>query len=129
MTPSIGAKEGKLWGTTQLVFGYNNVDAHVISIVKGGYCSKHEHYHKWNRFLVLSGRLLVRVFRADGGADETIIGVGEVSDVPPGVLHLFEALEDTQAVEFYWVELSSQDIDRHGTQGGVKEQQDGLPKA
>jgi len=117
--PPIGPKQGKLWGKTQLVFAFNSTEAHGITVNKGGYCSKHLHKTKWNRFLVLQGELLVRIF-FDKGVDETIIGPGGVTDVPPGVLHQFEALSDVLAVEFYWVPLEAGDIERpEGNVGGM----------
>jgi len=119
-SPGIGPVQGKLWGQTQSVFAWNGVSAHSIRVKAGGYCSKHSHQHRWNRFLVLRGRLLVRIWK-DGSPDETVVSEGGVSDVPPGVRHQFEALEDVEAVEFYWTVCDDGDIDRHGTVGGMKE--------
>lgn len=118
--PPMGPRMGKVWGVTQLGFSFNSTEAHAILVRQGGYCSRHSHSQKWNRFFVLSGRLVVRIFHTEDLCDETIIGEGQVTDVPPGAKHEFEALEDTIAVEFYWVTLDALDIDRHGTQGGVK---------
>lgn len=115
----VGVTEGKVWGSTQLALRHNNVEAHSIIVKCGGYCSKHHHDHKWNRFLVLQGKLVVRIFR-DDMVDETIVGVGQITDVRPGLVHQFEALEDTLAMEFYWVDLDPGDIDRHGTTGGLR---------
>jgi hypothetical protein len=39
--------------------------------------------------------------------------------VPPGDFHRFEALEDTQALEIYWVDLKENDIVRED-HGGLK---------
>ena len=119
MIPTIGPRSGKIWGTTQLGFAFNGVEAHAIHVAAGGYCSRHSHRSKWNRFQVLRGKLIVRLyFTPDDVADETIVGVGQVTDVPPGVSHDFEALEDVIAIEYYWTVLDTNDIDRHGTQGG-----------
>ena len=119
--PPIGPRQGKVWGTTQLAFAYNGTEAHAINVRKGGFCSRHSHTHKWNRFSVLSGKLIVRIYLNGGDeADSTIIGTGQSTDVPPGVRHEFEAAEDTLAMEFYWVVLDVGDIDRHETQGGIR---------
>jgi len=120
--PPIGPRQGKLWGTTQMAFAYNGTEAHAITVEQGGYCSRHFHEHKWNRFLVLSGKLAVRIFWGtdDNKVDETVLMPGQVTDVPPGVRHEFEGLEDTLAVEFYWTVLDAGDIDREGSQGGMK---------
>ncbi len=118
--PPIGPKMGKVWGTTQLVFAWNGVEAHSIRVKKGGYCSRHSHEHKWNRFVVMEGRLKVTIFYDDGKEDSTTIEAGGVSDVPPGVRHEFEALDDVLAMEQYWTMLDPGDIDRHGTEGGMR---------
>ncbi|KKL21210.1 hypothetical protein LCGC14_2447760, partial [marine sediment metagenome] len=117
--PPIGPKQGKVWGRTQLVFAHNSVETHIVEVIGGFKCSQHSHKHKWNRFIVISGKLAIRMFYDDGKkADETILDAWQVTDVPPGVKHEFEALEDTLAIEVYWVVLDAQDIDRHGTTGG-----------
>ena len=119
--PPIGPRQGKVWGVTQLSFAYNGTEVHAIHIKKGGYCSRHSHQNKWNRFHVLQGRLAVRIFlNGDDEVDETIVAVGQITDVPPGVRHEFEALEETIAVEFYWTRLDPGDIDRGGTVGGMR---------
>ncbi len=122
MTPPIGSQQGKIWGTTRLCFARNDTEAHCITIVKGGYCSRHSHARKWNRFYVVSGKLVVRMFQnGDDNADCTVLESGGCTDVPPRVRHEFEALEPTVAIEFYWIkELDTDDIERYGTHGGVK---------
>jgi len=119
--PLSGPRQGKIWGLTQLGFFHNSIEAHAIHVKKGGFCSCHTHKHKWNRFFVLQGKMAVRIF-GDGSEviDETVISVGQITDVPCGVRHEFEALEDTIAVEFYWSPLDSNDIDRMGSTGGIR---------
>ena len=109
--PTIGAQQSKCWGKTQLVFAFNSVEMHLIEAKPGYRCSRHYHLNKWNRFAVVSGLLKVRIFHGDE-VDETIVGPGQVTDVPPGVLHEFEAMEDAVAIEAYWVPLDPQDIER-----------------
>lgn len=118
--PGIGPKSGKVWGITQLVFSYNDTEGHIIFVNKGGYCSNHSHASKWNRFHVIEGELIITQFSEEDGAieDSTILGPGETTDVGPGIRHKFEATKDTIAIEFYWVPLDPEDIDRHGTEGG-----------
>jgi mannose-6-phosphate isomerase-like protein (cupin superfamily) len=117
-TPAIGPCQGKCWGDTQLLFRFNSVEVHFIHACPGFRCSKHRHRHKWNRFVVIEGKLVVRIFQ-DDAVDETWLGPGEMTDVPPDVLHEFQALEDTRAVEAYWVDLDPNDIDREIPGGPV----------
>lgn len=117
--PPIGPKQGKVWGWTAMALAYNSVEVHVLKVKKGGYCSTHEHRSKWNRFVILEGKLAIRI-HYDGSVDETILGPLQVTDVPPGVRHEFEALADTICIECYWTALDPNDIERHGTQGGMR---------
>jgi len=109
--PPIGAKEGKIWGTTQPVFAWNSTDSHLIRVYKGFRCSNHVHKSKWNRFLVIAGKLKVVVLQ-DGQEDVTILGPNQIADIPPGRLHRFESIEEVIAVEYYWVGLDPDDIER-----------------
>lgn len=117
--PPIGPRQGKLWGWTQLLYAHNSVEVHRLSAKPGGYSSRHMHRFKWNRFVLLSGKLAVRIYRGED-VDETVLLPGQVTDVPPGVCHEFEALEESEALEIYWVVLDAGDIERENT-GGVHE--------
>ena len=114
-----GATQGKFWGTTQCFFENCTSEVHYIEAVKGGFCSRHCHRNKWNRFIVLEGELKVIIYKQDS-QDETILTGGMFSDVPPGVDHKFEAMEDTKALEVYWIDgLDPNDIVRKDT-GGLR---------
>ena len=113
-------KSGKTWGDTMVIFRDGHCEVHRISIVKGGFCSNHRHQTKSNLFYVESGKLKIIVKKNDYDlTDETIVGPGEVTSVPPGEVHRFEALEDTIAFEVYFVTLDAGDIVREDN-GGVR---------
>lgn len=115
-------KQGKVWGETSTIFKSNNVEVHYITIKAGGFCSKHLHAHKANRFNVISGTLLIRIWKSYGShelVDETTLDIGDEITVAPGEHHQFEAITDVQAIETYWVTLDSGDIERE-VQGGMK---------
>ena len=114
-----GAIQGKFWGTTQCFFENCTSEVHYIEAVKGGFCSRHHHENKWNRFIVLEGALKVIIYKQDG-QDETNLTDGMFSDVPPAGDHRFEAMEDTRALEIYWIDgLDPNDIVRRDI-GGLK---------
>lgn len=113
-------KLGKIWGNTCNIFNKNNVEIHRIEIKKGGFCSKHQHAHKYNLFFVESGRLKVVVCKNDYNLEDiTILEAGESTIVPYGEYHRFEALEKTICYEIYWVELDTQDIIRDDCGGSI----------
>lgn len=113
-----GNIQGKVWGTTQLIFLGNNVEIHRLFARKGCFCSRHKHTGKFNLFFVESGKVLIRTAK-DGLEDESVLGPGQTTVVKPGDLHQFEALEDSWVLEIYWVTLEPNDIARE-TQGGVR---------
>jgi len=118
----INSKESKIWGETRCLFSDNNVEVHRIKANKFGYCSIHKHSNKYNIFFVETGKLKVTIFRDDAGQkieDITILGPEEMTVVGPGLLHQFEALEDTVALEIYYVKLNENDIIRESL-GGIK---------
>lgn len=118
-----GAVQSKFWGQTQCIFVGPISEAHYLNINEGGYCSKHCHNYKWNRFFLTKGRLKVIIYR-DDGEDETILAAGQFTDVPPGVYHKFEALEDCECLEIYWIDnLDPSDIERKSF-GGQKQNSD-----
>ena len=115
-----GAVQSKFWGQTQSVYEGPLSEVHFLKINAGGYCSEHEHTAKWNRFVLIRGTLKVIIYREDG-QDETILSAGQFTDVPPGTYHKFEALEDCECLEIYWVDgLDPCDIKRRSV-GGIDE--------
>jgi mannose-6-phosphate isomerase-like protein (cupin superfamily) len=120
--PVIGSGQGKLWGSTKQVFSLNGIDAHVIHVEAGGFCSQHTHKNKWNRFVVVSGELIIKQWQPGVELpDVTVLSTNQICDIPPGTRHQFEALDDVCAVEFYWTTLDPEDIDRNGTVGGIRD--------
>ena len=110
-------KAGKVWGQTELLEANGVLEFHRIDINKGGTCSKHRHQFKWNGFYVISGTLVVRVWKNNYDlVDETVLGPGDYTKVAPTEYHQFEALENTVALELYWAEFDHNDIERenHG---------------
>ncbi|MBN2094451.1 MAG: cupin domain-containing protein [Candidatus Aenigmarchaeota archaeon] len=105
-------EEVKGWGTMQHLFFKNNVEICRAEIGAGKTCSKHRHKFKHNGFFVESGKLIVRSWKGADSCQEIVLKEKDVLVVPPGVLHQFEAVEDTVAYEIYWVEIEKGDIER-----------------
>lgn len=114
--------QGKVWGKTSPLFNKNNVEIHAIKINRGGFCSKHAHKHKYNKFIILEGELKITVWKDYGTGileDVTILVAGQECTVSPGDYHMFEAKQETHALEIYWVEINDNDIIRENV-GGKK---------
>ena len=112
--------QGKIWGTTSVLFSKNNVEIHRITCNKGGYCSRHKHTSKYNMFFVEKGSLEVDIWKNDYNlVDKTFLKTQQSCVVPPGEYHLFKCNEDNTVVyEIYWVEIDPNDITRENV-GGV----------
>ena len=110
--------QGKVWGKTQDIFKNCNFELHIIEIKKNGYCSTHQHEHKFNAFYIEKGKLKITIYETDYDlVDETIVSAGDLTTAKPGAYHKFEALEDTICYEIYWVELNHNDIKRKDVGG------------
>lgn len=87
---------------------------HRLWVEKGG-CSIHYHQHRANRFKVISGSILVRLFWHDQQEDH-ILTEGNILDVPSLVVHQFIVLEPGIVIEEYWADrggvVSNSDIIR-----------------
>ena len=113
--------QGKGWGETRPLFCKNNVEIHRIEAKKGGFCSKHKHEFKYNAFFVEKGSLKITTWKHDYDlGDEPEVTDGQITTCKPNEYHMFEAIEDTTALEIYWVELNEKDIVRENC-GGIGE--------
>lgn len=113
----------KPWGVTTQVFLGRAAEVHVASIRRGGHSSQHQHRSKANDFFVISGRLEILVYNERGDVTPFIAYVltdGQRLTIPAGVWHRFNALEDTELIETYWLDdIGSDDIVRYD-EGGLK---------
>lgn len=115
----IGAKIGKVWGSTTCLFAHAGVEVHRVRIKAGYQCSRHWHKQRANQFYVISGQLVIHTHK-DGLDDKTVLGPGQYTVINPGDRHQFEAVKDTDALEIYWQgDFPPDDIIRE-TQGGKK---------
>lgn len=107
----LAAISGKYWGTNQCIFESPYTETHVARIKAGGFSSKHFH-KKNNRFYVVEGKIEVIVYNTKG-EEKVTLGPTQMTDVPGGMWHRFNVLEDSIIVENYWVdELDLNDIQR-----------------
>jgi mannose-6-phosphate isomerase-like protein (cupin superfamily) len=74
----------------------------VLEILKGKKCSLHYHKLKTESFYLRTGRLKVRLLESPNSkiVEKFELGPGECMDVPTGLVHQMEALEDAELYEF-----------------------------
>ena len=94
--------EPKGWGREVWIANNALYCGKILEIRRGKRCSLHFHKLKTESFYLHSGRLKVSVKRAAEAEEIEVfeLKAGECMDVPPGLVHQMEALEDAQLFEF-----------------------------
>ena len=104
-------KQGKRWGTTELIFSGPNIEFHKIDFNKGGKCSVHVHEHKYNGFYVSHGILDVRVWELDDSTfTQTRLRAGDFMVVKPLLMHQFRGATQGCGFELYWTGWEGEDV-------------------
>jgi mannose-6-phosphate isomerase-like protein (cupin superfamily) len=101
--------EPKVWGREVWIANNSLYCGKILEIRKGHKCSLHFHKLKTESFYLRSGRLRVRVKESVDSEliDEFEMTPGQCMDVPPGMVHQMEALEDAELFEFSTQHLNS----------------------
>lgn len=114
----------KSWGVTQAIFLGAAFEVHRIVVKQGGYCSRHYHSRKCNKFFVESGALQIEIYRDEIDLPAIFVKTLRAEEsytVVAGLVHRFVALENTVAYEIYWTDSIGEDIIRLSEGGNVNE--------
>lgn len=92
----------KGWGREVWIANNDLYCGKILEIRKGKRCSLHFHKLKTESFYLRVGRLKVRVKESHESAtvEEFELNAGECMDIPRGLVHQMEALEDAELFEF-----------------------------
>ena len=92
----------KGWGYELWIANTDKYCGKLLFFEKGKKCSYHFHKKKTETFYVQSGKILVRYGMSDELAHcaTVLLSAGDVFDVPIGLRHQMEAVEDTELFEF-----------------------------
>ncbi len=92
----------KGWGREVWIANGDLYCGKILEIKRGKRCSLHFHKLKSESFYLRSGRLKVRVKESPEAEtiEEFELGAGQCMDVPRGLVHQMEALEDAELFEF-----------------------------
>ncbi len=94
--------EPKGWGREVWIANNDRYCGKILEIRRGKRLSLHFHKLKTETFFLRAGKLKVRVkesAQADS-VEEFVLNAGECMDVPIGLVHQMEALEDSELFEF-----------------------------
>ena len=92
----------KGWGREVWIANGERYCGKILEIHKGKKCSLHFHKLKDESFYLRAGRLLLKIMASpDASAvEEFVLEAGQCFDVPVGLVHQMEALEDVELYEF-----------------------------
>ena len=102
-----GGIEEKYWGSIQTIYADDEFTLKEIFMKAGTQSSMEYHLRKDEKYYIQSGklRLGLRIGRAQNKS--IILSKGDVYHVPPGLMHMRMAIEDTTIIEW-----SNRDDDR-----------------
>jgi mannose-6-phosphate isomerase-like protein (cupin superfamily) len=94
--------EPKGWGREVWIANNGHYCGKILEIKQGKRCSLHFHKLKTETFYLRAGRLKVRIKESPGAEafEEFELVPGDCMDVPIGLVHQMEALEDSELLEF-----------------------------
>jgi mannose-6-phosphate isomerase-like protein (cupin superfamily) len=94
--------EPKGWGREIWIANNPLYCGKILEIRRGRRCSLHYHVLKNESFFLRTGRLRIRVKSSvhDSAIEEFEMSAGQCMDVPAGLIHQMEALEDAELLEF-----------------------------
>lgn len=108
-------RQRKVWGERWIVRRDSTHETALLDLKANTRCSWHRHQTKWNRFVVLSGK--VEIATPEG---LTILTRGHSCTVGPGIWHEFRVHENSLMIEEMFVEYDPADIERQNVGGQWK---------
>ena len=91
----------KGWGYELWIHNEEDYCGKLLFFEKGKKCSYHYHAEKSETFYLHSGKMLIRHSdTTERVAEITLLSTGDVFEVPVGLIHQMEALEDSNLYEF-----------------------------
>lgn len=90
----------KGWGEEEWIVNNNLYCGKILRFKKGKRCSYHYHKIKSETFYLSKGRVFVCLGNENYVLQMLVMTPGESLDIPVGLVHSVEALEDSEIIEF-----------------------------
>lgn len=93
-------KIDKYWGWIQSIVAFENFTLKIVKMNAGSQSSMEYHINKDEYYYIASGKLKLglRIGRAENKS--IILNAGDVYHIPPGLMHMRMAIEDTEIIEW-----------------------------
>lgn len=85
-------KVPKGWGYELWIANNEKYCGKILHIEDKKKCSDHYHLVKTESFYIIKGVVTMRIRHRDGTREEFLMKEGDVLEVPPGLMHQFEAI-------------------------------------
>ena len=94
--------EPKGWGREVWIANNDRYCGKILEIKRGKRCSLRYHKFKTETFFLRTGKLKVSIKESPASheVEEFVLNPGDCMDVPIGLVHQMEALEDAELFEF-----------------------------
>jgi|TARA_Y100000389_G_C17404168_1_gene487103 mannose-6-phosphate isomerase-like protein (cupin superfamily) len=90
----------RYWGNIKTLFADENLTVKIIEMKKGSQSSLEYHVVKDEFYYIYSGRLKLGTRIGRGENTSIMLEKGDVYHIPPGLMHMRIALEDTVIIEW-----------------------------
>lgn len=107
----------KIWGERRRVHLDDKNEIDLLYLKKDRFCSSHSHSEKINKFLLISGSVVI-----DTEYGSVTLEKNDIWFVYPPIKHRFRALENSVLIEFAFVKkgkINSEDINRESLGGKI----------
>jgi mannose-6-phosphate isomerase len=94
------AKIDKYWGCIQSIVANESLTLKIIKMNANSQSSMEYHVNKDENYYIASGKIKLglRIGRAENKS--IILNAGDVYHIPPGLMHMRMAIEDTEIIEW-----------------------------
>ena len=90
----------RYWGNIKTLFADDNFTVKIIEMRKGSQSSLEYHVRKNEFYYIYSGKLKLGSRIGRGENTSIILDQGDVYHIPPGLMHMRIAIEDTVIIEW-----------------------------
>ncbi len=90
----------RYWGNIKTLFADENLTVKIIEMKKGSQSSLEYHVTKDEYYYIYSGKLKLGSRIGRGENTSIVLDEGDVYHIPPGLMHMRIAIEDTVIIEW-----------------------------
>jgi mannose-6-phosphate isomerase-like protein (cupin superfamily) len=90
----------KYWGSIQTIVANEDFTLKIVKMIKGTQSSMEYHVNKDEYYYIAKGKLKLGLRIGRAVNKSIILNAGDVYHIPPGLMHMRIALDDTEIIEW-----------------------------